>query len=256
MIEIDAAESAPALRPLFDPDAPDHPRLFSALRGLHPSRAWVDATPSPRWCALRSGWFGRTFLGGTAGADELAPAIEALRASGQVVLDRADPRTAALAPNAERMDRIEFQGRPPDHPALERLAASLPAGLAVCPVTRERFDACRWRDDLLAVFGSGAVFVERSLGYVLLDGEEILSEAHAFFWGDGDVEIGTVTGEAHRGAGHAPIVCAHLVRACEARGYATYWGCDLGNPASAAVARKLGYARERPVAFAVLPARG
>jgi RimJ/RimL family protein N-acetyltransferase len=92
------------------------------------------------------------------------------------------------------------------------------------------------------------------LGFVLLDGKSILSEAHAFFWGDTVVEIGVITAEGQRGLGYASMVSAYLVQACECRGYATYWACHVDNLASAAVARKLGYRLENEVSLAWYPA--
>ncbi len=64
MIELNLTDSAGAVRPLFQETVPDGLRLFSALNGHHPAIAWADAAGDPHWCVLRSGWFGRTFIGG------------------------------------------------------------------------------------------------------------------------------------------------------------------------------------------------
>jgi GNAT superfamily N-acetyltransferase len=255
LIEIDLPESAGAIRPFFKETVPDGPRLFSALNGYHPATALADSAEDPSWCVLRSDWFGRTFIGGEIKADVLGLAVQKLRKMGRVYLDLGDHRSTDFPSGAAKIEtRIEFYDRPPDDASLDGLIASVPAKLNVRPVTHETFKYCAWRDPLLLVFGTASSYLERSIGFLLLDGGRILSEAHAFFWGDTLVEIGVVTADGHRGLGYAPIVSAHLVRACEDRGYATYWGCDEHNLASAAVARKLGYRMEESYSLAYYPA--
>jgi RimJ/RimL family protein N-acetyltransferase len=255
MIEINLAESAGAVRPLFKETVPDGPRLFSALNGYHPAIAVADAADHPQWCVLRSGWFGRTFIGGQIEPDVLGLAVQQLRKTGHVLLDLGDPRSTQYPPGATDIEpRIEFYDRPPEDPALERWIAAVPANVSVRPVTHEMFEACAMRHQCLSVFGTVSGYLERSVGFLLLEGMRILSEAHAIFWGDTLVEIGVHTADDHRGLGYATRVSAHLIRACENKGYATYWGCHVDNLASAAVARKLGYRTENNYALAYYPA--
>ena len=255
MIELNLAGSAGAVRPLFQEAVPDGPRLFSALNGYHPAIALADAADGPQWCVLRSGWFGRTFLGGQIEPGVLALAVQQLRSTGHVLLDLGDPRSAHYPAGATGIEpRIEFYDRPPDDPSLERWIASVPAHLSLRPVTRETFNACAMQYQCLSVFGTVSGYLERSIGFLILEGTRVLSEAHAIFWGDTLVEIGVHTAEGYRGLGSASIVSAHLIRACEHRGYATYWGCHVDNLASAAVARKLGYRIENRYTLAYYPA--
>jgi hypothetical protein len=255
LIELDLSESAGAVRPLFKETVPDGPRLFSALNSYHPAIALADSAEVPNWCVLRSGWFGRTFIGGEIKPDVLGLAVQQLRKTGQVLLDLGDYRSTDFPSGATEIEpRIEFYDRPPDDASVDGLIASVPAQLNVRPVTRETFKHCAWRGQLLAAFGTASNYLERSIGFLLLDGKHILSESHAFFWGDTVVEIGVITADGHRGLGYASIVSAHLVRACENRGYATYWGCHVDNLASAAVARKLGYRMENNYSLAHYPA--
>jgi GNAT superfamily N-acetyltransferase len=255
LIEINLSESVAAVRPLFKESIPDGPRLFSALNGFHSATAWVDSVDNPSWCVLRSSWFGNTFVGGEIEPDVLGPAIQQLRKTGRVLLDLGDRRSAVFPPGVTKVEpRIEFYGRSPGDEAVDRLVASVPYGLNVLPVTRETFNRCAWQDQLRSIFGTASGYLERSIGFLLLDGKRILSEAHAFFWGDTVVEIGVITADGRRGLGYASIVSAYLVRACESRGYSTYWGCHVDNLASAAVARKLGYQIENKYSLAWYPA--
>jgi RimJ/RimL family protein N-acetyltransferase len=210
---------------------------------------------NPSWCVLRSSWFGNTFIGGEIEPNVLALAIQRLRKTGRVLLDLGDHRSAGFPSGVTEVEpRIEFYSRSPGHKAIGRLLASVPPEFNVRPVTRETFHWCAWQDQLRSIFGTTSGYLERSIGFVLLDGKSILSEAHAFFWGDTAVEIGVITADGHRGLGYASIVSAYLVRACESRGYATYWGCHVDNLASAAVARKLGYRIENKYSLAWYPA--
>lgn len=59
------------------------------------------------------------------------------------------------------------------------------------------------------------------------------------------IELGVETYEPYRGRGYATITCAHLIRACEAKGYQTFWNTAKQNVASIALARKLGYQTEK-----------
>jgi hypothetical protein len=194
MIEINLSESAGAVRPLFKETVPDGPRLFSALNSYHPAIALADSADNPNWCVLRSGWFGRTFIGGEIKPDALGLAVQQLRKTGQVLLDLGDHRSTNFPFGATKIEpRIEFYDRSPDDASVDRLIASVPATLNVRPVMHETFNHCAWRDQLLAVFGTASGYLERSIGFLLLDGKRILSEAHAFFWGDTVVEIGVIT---------------------------------------------------------------
>lgn len=255
MMKLDLPESSASVRPLFKETVPDGPRLFSALNGFHPAVASVDAVDHPNWCVLRSSWFGNTFIGGEIEPDLLGLAMRQLRKTGRVLLDLGDPRSPDFPSGATQVEpRIEFYDRSPQDGSVDRLIGSVPAGLSVEPVTRETFDGCAWQGRLRSIFGTASGYLERSIGFVLLDGKRVLSEAHAFFWGDTIVEIGVITAEGERGLGYASMVSAYLVRACESRGYATYWGCHVENLASAAVARKLGYRVENEYSLAWYPA--
>ena len=252
MVEIEPACYSEQLRALFESNPPDHPRLSSVLAGRHPGTALVDDATNPDWCALRSGWIGRTFIGGRIDAESLAQAVSILRRHGHVHLDSDDPH-ASMFPTDEIGEdvRYAFSGHLSGTPQFEGLLLQQPGGCAIQPVDNGLAERCLWSDELLSVFGSLRRYLDVSIGFCLVRGEQILSEAHAFFWGDGFVEIGAITNEAHRGSGYAPIVTAHLIRSCEQRGYGTYWGCDGDNVASASAARKVDYQDPRPYTLKV-----
>ena len=202
----------------------------------------VNNATNPNWCVLREAWFGRTFIGGIIDSRSLHQAINALRREGQVILN-IGAKYSALFPQCptEELPRLEFYGPVTGNSRFTTLLQAMPHGCEVCRVNERVISRCLWYNALTDVFGSDDRFLKESLGFCLKQSDEILSEAHAFFWGNGQVEIGTITREKYRGLGYATITCAHLIQACEERGYQTYWGCDMDNLASAAVARKLSY---------------
>ena len=254
MIEINLSESAGVVRPLFKETVMDSPRLFSALKNHHSAIALADSVTNPHWCVLRSSWYGCTFIGGEIDPDVLGLAIQQLCKAGGILLNLADPHAANFPLGATDIEqRIAFYDRPLDDPSVDRLIASVPPKLNVHRVGQETFNCCAWRDQLLSIYGTVSDYLERSIGFLLVDGKHILSEAHAFFWGDTRVEIGVITADDYRGLGYASIVSAHLVRACEERGYSTYWGCNADNLASIAVAHKLGYRIEKHYSNACYP---
>jgi RimJ/RimL family protein N-acetyltransferase len=87
-----------------------------------------------------------------------------------------------------------------------------------------------------------------------MQGEAILSEANAGPATRGVIEAGTITDPEQRGRGYATIVSARTVLECERLGYQTYWNCAEDNPASAAIARKLGYRHVEEYRMLVWPA--
>jgi RimJ/RimL family protein N-acetyltransferase len=141
---------------------------------------------------------------------------------------------------------IDFDQRQPDH-SLDALMA-LPDG---CTIRRVEADAELMLrslevEDRIRAYGSVEAAMQHEIGVYLMRGDEILSEAFAGPPTRGIREVGTITPEAHRRQGYSTIACAHLVHLCESLGFDTYWNCAQQNIASAAIARKLRYRRERP----------
>jgi RimJ/RimL family protein N-acetyltransferase len=254
MIEINISEYAGKIRPLFSETVSDGPRLYSALNNQHPAVALADSYNNPQWCVLRSSWYGCTFIGGEIKPDILAVAIRHLRKTGAVLLNLGDPNAAYFPPGETDLEhRVEFYDRPLDDQSLSRLISATPSNLNVCPVSTETFDNCKWRNQLISIYGTASEYLKQSIGFIVLDGKDVLSETHAFFWGDTTVEIGVITAEKYQGRGYASILSAHLIRSCEDRGYSTYWGCSRDNPASIAIARKFGYRIENNYSNAYYP---
>ena len=174
----------------------------------------------------------------------LAQAIVELRKDNEVYLWQGNKQSQIFpTPNA-KWPRLEFYNLETSDDKFETLLRKIPSECEVRRMNRQIIEECLWRDMHAAAYGSIEDFLAKGLGFCLMKGDEILCEAYATFWGGGKVEIGAITREPYQGLGYASVTCAHLIQACEGRGYQTYWSCEKDNIASASVARKLGYKYE------------
>ncbi|HSQ25684.1 MAG TPA: GNAT family N-acetyltransferase [Anaerolineales bacterium] len=94
-------------------------------------------------------------------------------------------------------------------------------------------------EDHVRNFDSAEDFVQRGLGYVVLDGEYIVSGASSYAICKRGIEIQVNTNPAYRRQGLAAISSAAFLVECLETGRKPHW--DAGNPESAQLARKLGF---------------
>jgi len=139
---------------------------------------------------------------------------------------------------------LNFTNRP-DGAGLEEYLRELPDGCIIRALDRELFERSTSRDFYCTMYGSAERVLEKVQARFLMHADEICCESYAYFAALGIIEIATSTSEPYRGRGYATMTCAHLIQACEAQGYQTYWNCAKQNLASAAVARKLGFRTEK-----------
>jgi RimJ/RimL family protein N-acetyltransferase len=233
---------------LFDDDLPDRPVLQAALAGRAPARAVADSPKNPGWCVVKLAAWNCAFIGGEPGRAEMIAALERLR-QGRLIGLVAWPGNAAylasLALPTIAVPRLEFSGPDVRSDRFQQWLSAVPSPCRVAPLDDAWFERSLWREDYLASHGSAAVFLASAMGFCLVRDGEIISEATATFVAGGQAEIGAITAEACGGRGYAPIMAAHLIRACEHQGLETLWSCDREHQASVAVARKLGYVRVR-----------
>lgn len=235
---------------LFDPSFPNSTMVFSTLEGRTPGKVVVNSLANPTACLVTSNFFDTTFIGGTIDQDWLESTVAALRRTQDVTLTWSAYVANGLEPPdmpSAAIDRLEFYSG--------ALAAPvhLPEGHHLQRIDAALFSRCLWQDVALMAFGTTENFLRHGIGVCLMRDDELCSEAYAFFRGAGKFEIGAVTHDNYRKQGYAYIACTHLNHMCAARGYPTYWSCHRDNTASAATARKLGYATERAYTFLHYP---
>jgi RimJ/RimL family protein N-acetyltransferase len=123
------------------------------------------------------------------------------------------------------------------------------AGIALQPMTLGLLEQCLWKDEVLADCGTFERFLEIGFGVCGVMNGLVVSEAYASVPGDHAHEIGAIVRPEFRQRGLGYATCAALIDECRRRRYETIWSCHRSNEASARLARKLGYRRERPYRF-------
>lgn len=244
LLHIRPSDVTPALAALFNPDDPTIFRLFAVLDGRAAGRIVTDNPTHPTWGAVQEMGDGLTYLGGAIDAALVGDVIATFRADSEVCVGLwpEDPRRELLPRDPDYTgSTFDFLHRQRDGDRLARLARRLPQGCRLRSIDRILIERCAWRDHQIATYGSLDGFFAHGLGYCMMRGEDILSEAYAGPAARGMMEIGVYTHEAHRRRGYATAACAGVIAEFEARGYQTYWNCNTSNLASAALARKIGY---------------
>ena len=132
-----------------------------------------------------------------------------------------------------------------DREKLLAMATAIPPEFSLRPIDRHLYEkamAGEWSRDFCSQFDSGEDYMRRGLGVAALRGEELAAGASSYVTYNGGIEIQTDTREDMRRRGLAAACCARLILNCLQRGLTPSW--DAANPASLALAEKLGYALE------------
>ena len=242
-IMIDCQVSHPSLPCLFDPLVANNPSLWAVFLGKLAGQAVVDNLERPTQCLLRTEAY-LTYASRYMSPAFLEEAIERIKQTGPIwlVRNQGDPP----APGGHKtIPRLEFYDYDPSSPILTHLRQQLPNGYHIQGMDLDLLQRCEWRDDMKFYCGSLDNFLLHGVGLCLMHGKEIIVETYANALGSPYAEIGAITHQAYRGRGYAGVAVAFLIDTLEQRGYHAYWSCDQDNPASARVARKLGFQVER-----------
>jgi RimJ/RimL family protein N-acetyltransferase len=248
MKQISPDRVTPALRSLFRTDEPQACRCFAMLDGNgHPGSILTDDPGDPTWGIVWEGCDGATFIGGEIDVATLSEAFARLRRTGEVLvglwLD--DPRQCLLPPDPYYDGRtLEFYDRSTEV-ELDKYIRQVPSGFVLCRLDRDTILHTEWGPGDVQLAGSVGAWEQTHIGYGLMRGDEIVSEATVGPPALGLREPGVFTQPEHRGKGYATLTAARLIQEVEASGDRTYWNCAKQNLASAAVARKLGYRIEK-----------
>jgi len=90
-------------------------------------------------------------------------------------------------------------------------------------------------------WGDLEAFLNNGLGYVLVDGDEIVSLCLSGFVAGNTHAIDIETKESHRRKGYAELVSHAFVADCIKRRFQPHWDCMAENTASVQLAEKLGF---------------
>ncbi len=100
-----------------------------------------------------------------------------------------------------------------------------------------------WTQDFCSNFNSVQDFMEHGIGYVILQGGEIIAGASSYTYCEGMIEINVETKQEYRKKGLAKACASKLILECLDRKLYPRW--DAANIASVALAEKLGYRFDR-----------
>ena len=96
-----------------------------------------------------------------------------------------------------------------------------------------------WSRDFVSQFRDADDYLTRGLGFAAVCDGELVGGASSYTCYSGGIEIQVETRSDWQRKGIASACCAALILACMERGLYPSW--DAANPASAALAQKLGY---------------
>jgi len=261
LTELSSDADRSGLAALIRPDMPTRLRAVAVLDGVLAGRVWVDDADSPRRALLIEDADGTVYPGGALGRDEVATALDGVQTrSGDLIFGFASPDDPAqdLVPDEPywRGEAIDFTDRrpEPDEQEVVRAAvAALPASVRVAALDAPMLQQTEWYEDTLHAFGSVERWETLAVGFGVLRGDQLVAECLAGpRTQDGWLEMGVATREAHRGRGYGTLVSRLVARACEARGDRVWWNANVGNAASLAIARRIGFRSERPYELVAL----
>jgi RimJ/RimL family protein N-acetyltransferase len=264
-------------RSLFDPAWFDRAHIDAAFAGRQPSRLFVDDPRRPTGAILCRTY--EYFLAG-----QPAPALRQFVAEAPAEarifdvihdLDRARRESTiafyGLVPVGDLWREAlieEFDGALEQigrrtfrfDGALEQvsaLVARIPPGFSVRAVDAalaERID--REVNEFIGLFWGGYErFGLGGTGACVVDGERIASVAYAIAVSDREMNIGVETVADYRRRGLATIASRACMAEALARGITPTWDCDDSNPASAALALRLGFTELPSFLELALPGR-
>ncbi len=250
-----------------------HLAIFSVLEGNSPGRVLVNDAHDPRTAFVWDQVEGGFYLGGDAGNRAFNRALNTWILEKIYPEAREIPHLVDFTLNYEpeiwmsELDVILEGTRSLKHQrkhfALERLKiadwrAQIPAELEMVRVDGifltgtemgNMEDVCQW---VMNSWQSIENFEKRGVGFCLIHGDTIASWCIGDYVADGGkaYEIGIQTDEDYRRQGLAALTVAAAVDHCLSRGVEHVgWHCWSSNLASAATARKVGFAQtiEHPV---------
>jgi RimJ/RimL family protein N-acetyltransferase len=250
LVELNPPFHSAGIERLIRTDAPTRPRALAVLDGVLAGRVWVDDPASPTAALMIENADGTVWAGGPLTASAVAEALADVEtASGDLIFGfaDADDPLRALVPSApywtgEAIDFTDRQPAPEESTALEPPPND---GHVVVRLDAETLTLIEWYEDTLLAFGSVERWTELGIGFGVLAGDELASEAMAGPRVRGLMEMGVATRERFRGRRYGTLVSRLTARACEARGDRVWWNANARNRPSIAIARRIGFQHER-----------
>ncbi len=232
-----------SIAPLFSNSA--HTMVLSCLQGYMGS-AWTDNIENPKSAQIIVGDF--CFYAGLPNR-ELAENTQSYTPSGFLLIIPENKEWEELIEETnqnhfERFYRYSIKKEPAvfDKSKLSDYLLKLPDGYTIQAIDKTIYSKLlqtKQLRDLCSVFCSYDFYEKHGLGFVIMDGETIVSGASSYTVFKSGIEIEVDTLPAYRRKGLALICTSALILECLKRGLYPSW--DAMNPESVALALKLGY---------------
>ena len=235
---------------LIRSDAPARPRALAVLDGVLAGRAWVDDPVAPAALMVLEDADGTVWAGGRLTRAQVQAALDGVvTASGDLIFgfaDGDDPlRELVPAEPYWRGAAIDFTDRVASADEVAQLGAALPDGAELVQLDRSTLPLTEWYPDTLHAFGSIERWEQHGIGYAVMVNGAVAAESVAGPRTRSLLEMGVTTREPHRRRGFGTLVSLAVARACEQRGDRVWWNANAANVPSLAIARRIGFSRER-----------
>lgn len=125
---------------------------------------------------------------------------------------------------------------------LDSYIAGLPEGYEMRKISSQEYKDAKnnyWSSYFVNSFDDEEHFLENGLGYVIYQGEELVSGCSAYGFSNGYLEVEVITKIGHKRKGLGIAACAMFIKDCVSRGIYPNW--DAANMHSVELAQKLGY---------------
>ncbi|WBW99048.1 GNAT family N-acetyltransferase [Oceanirhabdus sp. W0125-5] len=223
--------------------------VLSYLQG-HMGTAWVDDLKNPKVAQVMVGIF--VFYGGDPNSEAAEELLNNLPEHSLVIVETEDWKKRIESIHNGRLEkfkRYDFKKNPEylDRNHLEKFLEKLPFGYELKKIDEDLVKEPSLHEvspDFTSNFHSIEDYLNRGIGYCILNKGQVVCGASSYSIYDGGIEIEIGTRPEHRRKGLATVVAAALIIDCLDRGIYPSW--DAANTQSVDLAEKLGYVMEAP----------
>lgn len=218
--------------------------ILSYLQG-HMGKAWVDNLENPTVAQITVGIF--VFFAGDSNSKEAEELLFNLPDFTLAIVgsDEWKNRIETIhVGSIEKFQRYRFKKKPEhlDRKHIENLLSTLPEGYEIKRIDKEIAkdpSLHELSEDFISQFDSIDDFINRGVGYAILNEGQVVSAATSFSIYDDGIEIEVASHPNHIRKGLATIIASTLILDCLDRGKYPSW--DAANEESVKLAQKLGY---------------
>lgn len=187
---------------------------------------WVNN--DNRFAIIRTD-YGFTFLVGTITQEDVKPIADFLSTVGRVLLICDTKYHYWFIKNGfSAHPRAEFVGE------LGKIYTEqpVPGTFVIEPITAQTFKRCNWASRIALAFGSEEKFLNKGFGFIVRDGDIVVSEVFAAFIGNSTCELGGVSHPEYRDRGLTTLLLQRAYNECARRGLRVVASCDVANVTS------------------------